>query len=365
MNRRMRRGFTLVELLVVITIIGMLMALLLPAVQAARESGRRATCMNNQKNLSLALLNYESGKTKFPGFADQIVMDTSNDAGSTTTGPPDLDCTIPEVNASWVISILPYIERNDLWNIWHDANPTIGNSTTRVLRPRVDLGVTMCPSFSPEFEGPDTTNLHYVVNCGWPDVSSVTSAEWDTITGGANDPRPGGRADGVFYDHQDNFILPANQTSVSLDYISSNDGSSTTLLLGENINADILVPPPAASVIYVGGYVPLESPPSTRNRRRIYEGDVGMIWWPYFQTGEPCPPVCTKFNECAKSRPSGVSWQARIRPASAHGAVVVMSFTDGHQQMLSETVDYHVYRHIMSPNGEKAFVSGVFDRTDL
>ena len=52
-------GFTLVELLVVITIIGVLIGLLLPAVQAAREAGRRAQCMNNEKNLSLAMINFE------------------------------------------------------------------------------------------------------------------------------------------------------------------------------------------------------------------------------------------------------------------------------------------------------------------
>ena len=61
-NLMRKRAFTLVELLVVITIIGMLMALLLPAVQAARESGRRAQCLNNQKNVSLALMTYEGAK---------------------------------------------------------------------------------------------------------------------------------------------------------------------------------------------------------------------------------------------------------------------------------------------------------------
>src|SRR3954471_6593851 len=62
-----QHGFTLVELLVVIAIIGVLVALLLPAIQSARESARRATCINQMKQLGIALLNYESAKKHLPG----------------------------------------------------------------------------------------------------------------------------------------------------------------------------------------------------------------------------------------------------------------------------------------------------------
>ena len=368
MNRRMRGGFTLVELLVVITIIGMLMALLLPAVQAARESGRRAQCMNNEKNLSLALLVYESAKGKFPGYADLIVEDTS-----TAVVPPSdpLDGSV-YVNGSWVISILPQLEQNDLWNVWHDPDPLDATGLLRFLRPRVELPIGMCPSFSPEYERLDTTNLHYVVNTGWVDAN--------TFQPGAGAPGDG-RDKGVFHNHQyygdrvaapsdpplvieDYTVMESDRTYVSLDYITNNDGSSNTLLLGENVNAETLVPataPPhlAAGALSVGGYVPLLD----GDRRPILEADVGMVWWP----DTMAIPECAKINRCVKSGmpTADPAFKEGMRPGSAHGGLVVVSFCDGHQQVMADTIDYEVYRHIMSPDGVKAGIPGVFDRARL
>ena len=70
--RHSKRGFTLVELLVVIAIIGTLVALLLPAVQSARESGRNATCKNNIKQLTTALINMDSGGRALPGYVNEL-----------------------------------------------------------------------------------------------------------------------------------------------------------------------------------------------------------------------------------------------------------------------------------------------------
>jgi len=80
MRCRSRRGFTLVELLVVIAIIGILVALLLPAIQAAREAARRTECVNNMKQIALALQNYHDTHLRFP---PQAIWDANGPSGPT------------------------------------------------------------------------------------------------------------------------------------------------------------------------------------------------------------------------------------------------------------------------------------------
>ena len=105
-----KRGFTLIELLVVIAIIAVLIALLLPAVQSAREAARRMTCVNNLKQMGIALQNYHDAVLAFPAgyFTTSKFID-----GETDTAP----------GWSWASMILPYMEQTPLYSSINVALP--------------------------------------------------------------------------------------------------------------------------------------------------------------------------------------------------------------------------------------------------
>ncbi|CAE7855794.1 comGC, partial [Symbiodinium microadriaticum] len=104
------KGFTLVELLVVIAIIGVLIALLLPAVQQAREAARRMSCSNKMKQIGLAIHNYHDTHRQFPAGAISGHVTCVN--GTTPLGGGGGECN--QTFAPWTVLILPFIEENNL-----------------------------------------------------------------------------------------------------------------------------------------------------------------------------------------------------------------------------------------------------------
>jgi prepilin-type N-terminal cleavage/methylation domain-containing protein/prepilin-type processing-associated H-X9-DG protein len=205
---RNRSGFTLIELLVVIAIIGVLIALLLPAVQKVREAANRAKCANNFKQLALAAHHHHDAQGAFPTGLHQGVQ---TEDGRYAEG------------TSWMVELLPYIEQDNLQKKWDYAdfhNNVVGGTNAPVAQ---ILSIHRCPS--------DQLNLR--VN--WDDSHTVIEQAWGYYGIGSYCGNAGRRS------------YPGNQlTQDGIFSLDSNvrlgdvtDGSSNTFLFGERSHGDL------------------------------------------------------------------------------------------------------------------------------
>jgi prepilin-type N-terminal cleavage/methylation domain-containing protein len=252
-GRRWRLAFTLVELLVVIAIIGVLVALLLPAVQAARESARRQQCSNNLKNIALATQNHHDAHKILPtgGWGWFWVGDA--DRGYDQRQP-----------GGWIYNLLPYMEQKQLHDLAGDGNPnTLSNAqkagALEVITKPVDL--IRCPSRRIQSIYPKPVDGSFYAHNAATGSGNVVAGRSDyAISCGDRDSNetgdfPGGT--GANYDNAEKYTawptLPTGVTKnggaefytgvsfqrseIGLQHVT--DGSSTTYLAGEKyLNPD-------------------------------------------------------------------------------------------------------------------------------
>jgi prepilin-type N-terminal cleavage/methylation domain-containing protein/prepilin-type processing-associated H-X9-DG protein len=313
-----RLGFTLVELLVVISIIGVLIGLLLPAVQAAREASRRANCLNNEKQVSLGLLNHESEKGAFPGYVTYTLVPTSGGA-------------VP-IKLNWVESILPQLERSDIYNRLIEEFKKQASSGTPDYQDTY-LKILVCPSNTPSDTSGRTPWLAYRANTGrnranpkvMPSSPASDQLKAKIICNQLI-------SEGVFTDQA---AVPNKYTQydgeqtvrVGLSYISSKDGSSTTLLLSEMSTSDT----PMSDWKLPNSAVEQDD--------TIYPPNLGFNW---------------QGMDNLKPQTVAIPNTPADKMKSNHPGGVVVSYCDGHQSFLKTDIDPSVYMQLMAPNDRNA-----------
>ncbi len=228
-NHQGRRGFTLVELLVVITIIGILISLLLPAVQNARESARRLQCSNNLHQLGIALSNYHTNFGKFPPssvWRVNKVFDTSQISTQAVNGP---------FFENWVILILPQLDNQNLKNSF-DLTQTLGGTQAAAVNQTArgtQLSSMLCPSDS-------SSNQRAFMGSGSPKTTQLGD-NWARGNYAANgalgymdyNGHSGFNAANPTTDWTSRFIRGVMGANVSLRIDDIRDGATNTLLVGE------------------------------------------------------------------------------------------------------------------------------------
>jgi prepilin-type N-terminal cleavage/methylation domain-containing protein/prepilin-type processing-associated H-X9-DG protein len=236
-------GFTLVELLVVIAIIGILIALLIPAVQAARESARRTQCGNNLHQLALAVHGYHDSKKTIPPAVVQThngqqntqnvvdVADLTTEGGGNTNGPT----WTKRWGANWLVLTLPHMEQEALFD--QMGNPGEGNvgvwTPFNANARQINIPSLRCPTdhgnltLFRDNSGGEWARGNYACNGG--------PAFWDATRGGIDDrsqPNFSLRAGGVFavsYNTPRGVI----NNSRKLDDLAAKEGTSNTIMLAE------------------------------------------------------------------------------------------------------------------------------------
>jgi prepilin-type N-terminal cleavage/methylation domain-containing protein len=357
--KRAVAGFTLVELLVVIAIIGMLMALLLPAVQQAKETARRAVCLNNEKQFVTAMQNYDTSKNgELPGYVNAIAKGAS--------GASDVHGRM----ATWVIMLFPYMERADLWAQWNDA------SVSNAVLPAPYMELLVCPSNPPTTL--DQPWLAYVVNCGRQDSPNrnvgTSPPQSATSAAGQQAEKLG---NGVFFNRFNdpklagdlyNGMTPSTFMQLPMGIGKIPDGASNTLMLSENTAAfQYTYRDNGTSTRYV-----TNDAAHQYTRPVDAECATGMVWDKTALTSATAPPSspAQKINGTDKNFepkrfggqlgvsaspfPSIGSTQAAYyaRPSSLHPGGVNAAFCGGEILFLREDLDYKVYKQLMTSDGK-------------
>ncbi len=332
---RRNRAFTLVEMLVVISIIALLASLLLPAIQAAREMARRMQCGNNLKNLYVGTFNFETARLHLP--ASRTFWNDPAYKSSASMPQSWTAAGAPSQTLTWVHELMPYMELNTMRE-QVDGQLASGGSVQLVAG---KIALVLCPSQPIE----PTSSLN-----------SGTKQKYSPLSYGAN----GGVLDNLtMANPQLGFDWPGNglfdnrlkgQTKTapeaqlkiyytSLGDVTSGDGAMNTLMYIENAYLEEWNFAP----LEINACVVWDDQNYPNPRQRLSDGSF------------PIKPD-TLVNLFQQGPSNALPY---ARPASYHTSGFMVAFADGHVRLISENIAYEVYMHLMSSQGRKYQPAGV------
>src|SRR5579872_7407470 len=307
-----RRGFTLIELLVVIAIIAVLVALLLPAVQQAREAARRTQCKNNLKQYGLALQNYHDTYKIFPIGSDQYIWNPGN-------------------QLSWHARILPFADQTPLYN---QINQNLQNAYGQTLADglmvqahKVPYG--LCPSDGHMIQNPlwgQVAQTNYTGSMGSQGNGSVSGScnQWQQFAVMLNpnnaDTQDPTQVSGMFC-----------RDGAPIGMFHVTDGTSNTIMVGETL--------PACNDHSGGGMWQSNGEGNAHASTIVPINTMNTCNWPNFPNGQW--GLVTN-SQC--TNPNNWNWSWGFRSMHAGGANFV--FVDGSVHFLSQSINMQTYQYL-------------------
>lgn len=292
---RKNRGFTLVELLVVIAIIGVLVALLLPAVQAAREAARRMSCSNKMKQVALATHNFHDTTLRFP----YAVMDVQ--PGQTSPS-----------YYTGLIQILPFLESDAVASRWnpdlprHSTDDSDGDGFTNAILQKMKIPTYTCPTMTPP-SGPlgsteDRAPCSYLFSSGRQDAQLYAYASYYDL------PEPAFDGAIIPLKSPDTPAYPNHEATRMADLT---DGTSNTFLAGETDFTPKGVPSTTMGGVWAYGY-------------------IGYSWGTTFHPFNDHKQTSTVYGAFRSQHPSGANF----------------ALCDGSVRFITQGIEFPVYQAI-------------------